>query len=122
MKVVIPTDDEKTVAPVFSRARKFIVYDSKTGDLRTIENPYYDDDEKVGKKVWKMLKELKIDAVAAPQLGVTLLEYVKRENVPYIIVDKGISIDEAFDEVKKYAHRVEKERKISTNNFSPHHR
>ena len=115
MKIAIPTNDKKSIAPKIGVARGFLIIDLKTGSQFYLENEIVKDAVKkhkslkgdcgekglgTGQTIPKKLKELNVNAFIAKFFGEGMMGNLEYYGIKTITTKKH-KIKEILEEVKK---------------------
>jgi predicted Fe-Mo cluster-binding NifX family protein len=115
MKIAVPTNDKKAVAPKIGVARGFLIIDLDTGEQSYLENEVVkeaikhhkslkgDCGEKglgTGQVIPKKLKEMGVDVFVAKFFGEGMIGNLEYYDIKTITTKKH-TIDEVVEEIKK---------------------
>lgn len=108
IKLAVPTKGEKglddTVSEVFGRANTFTIIeiaDKSIVNIHVIKNPVISYKYGVGPIIVKMLTDMGVTAVAAPEFGLGVSTLLEQNKIRKFNVNANISVKEAVQKVIK---------------------
>lgn len=108
IKLAVPTEMDKgledVVSKVFGRAKTFTIVEFKEGsigDVHVVENPAATYKHGAGPIVVKTLVEMGVNTVMAREFGPGASVLLEQHNIKTLIVEAGISVTEAIENVLK---------------------
>lgn len=100
MKVVVCAKNsnglESEVDERFGRAEYYVVFDTETKDIKTIENSAKNEAQGAGGKAVSILNETGADAVIVPELGPKAVTALEAFEISAFQIDNSKSVDEAI--------------------------
>ncbi|MGF7138989.1 NifB/NifX family molybdenum-iron cluster-binding protein [Roseimarinus sediminis] len=92
MKLAIPvtgTQLENGLSLKFARSKYFALIEKETHQIEWVENPYFDEDKKVGEHVFSWLTSgLGVDTLLAFELGLKVQQLASASNLQLIIISE----------------------------------
>ena len=102
MKIAICAKDEglqSAVADRFGRAEKFVIFDTETKEVVTIENSARNEASGAGGNAVRLLDKNKVEIVLVPELGPKAMDAVKAFEIEAYAYGESKTVEEA---IKKY--------------------
>ena len=102
MIIAIPVTKDQSnakLSKVFARAPYFALYFSISKEFEVIDNPYFEDDLRVGENVLWLLNRHKVMAIAGHDFGLKLQEGAQKKKIQLILLDHTIK---SLRDIKNY--------------------
>ncbi len=107
---------ESEVADRFGRANNYVIFDTETKEVVTIENIAKNEASGAGGTAVRLLDKNKVEIVLAPELGPKAMDAIKAFNIEAYALGNSKTVKEAIENYEN-----DKLNKFITNSTEGHH-
>jgi predicted Fe-Mo cluster-binding NifX family protein len=109
MKIAIPlkeNNQSSALSMTFGRSNYFALVDQKESSVKIVENPFVDENRKVGQRLLEWLtNEYEVNALMALELGLKVQQLASHQQLQLIIIsEKNRTLKQLLDLMKLNSH------------------